>query len=402
MVPRPPEPLEVNALAIWPDAGSDPILLVTVDLLYPGPALRAAVERSADPLPPDRILLAASHTHRAPMTDATKLRLGLVDDSYLNWLENTVDDLVSEVLNQHDAVPVTLRAGSGLAGHSINRRRRRLVEIGRDRVRVNVTRLAPNPQGVTDESVILATLFDLSGRPVAHLWNYACHPVSHPDPYGYSSHYISVVREALRKRFDCSSTPVLFFQGFSGNTRPRASIGIPDRKDFVRGFLGGPSFQAKMRPADYKRWSGSLAECVLAVLDASYMLSNNPIATRRLSVPGSLIAEGIPYPVTFQAISLGLNLAFVAVSAEVVAEYAEHVRALSPTALTMCIGCTDHTYGYLPTRQMFAEGGYEVEEFCSFFGLTRLLPGIEDVTCASLASLFDDVDPLVSRAGSSL
>src|SRR5664279_2436687 len=68
-------PLEGNIVAIV-GSNNRPVVLVSVDLLYPGRALRGYLEAALPNLSPDQLFLAASHTHQAPMTDDTKPMLG--------------------------------------------------------------------------------------------------------------------------------------------------------------------------------------------------------------------------------------------------------------------------------------------------------------------------------------
>ena len=69
----------------------------------------------------------------------------------------------------------------------------------------------------------------------------------------------------------------------------------------------------------------------------------------------------------FQQLTLGQDIAIVAVSAEAV----QGVAALIPDSvpIQIPIGYTDHTYGYLPTNRILQEGGYEADEFRNAFSL---------------------------------
>src|SRR5690606_9733626 len=130
-------------------------------------------------LPPERIFIAASHTHRAPMTDDTKPKLGLPDGEYMEWVAGELNEAVARVLHSQDAVDVEMRVGTGTADHSINRRLRKRVAVGR-RLRINQVVMAPNPSGETDESLGVIALVNRDEAPVALIWNYACHPVGYP------------------------------------------------------------------------------------------------------------------------------------------------------------------------------------------------------------------------------
>ena len=63
--------IEANLLLLRESDGAHPILLVSLDLLYPGGRVRDAIVDSSG-MPEECVIVAASHTHRAPMTDDTK------------------------------------------------------------------------------------------------------------------------------------------------------------------------------------------------------------------------------------------------------------------------------------------------------------------------------------------
>ncbi len=382
----PQEPLEANLLALWACDDDDPVLLVTLDLLYPGPAVRDAVESAASPLPPERIVVAASHTHRAPMTDAGKPLLGAADDAYLAWLAEKLSHAVREVLNVTRMQDARLAVGAAEASHSVNRRRRLRLFVGFP-PRRNVVERMPNPGGPVDENVIVATIDDGSGKPLARLWNYACHPVAHPDPSSYSSHYIHEVRTRMRDITGDDRLPVLFFQGFSGDTRPTASIGVRGWRSWPRRLLSGPQFRDVMRRKRYRDWSRSLADRVLAAVVAGRAVDAREFASRRLTRPGREFADGTRGDVSFQAIRFSDDFMLVGVSGEPVCEYAPFVRDLTGAQHTICAGCIDDVFGYIPTAQMVAEGGYESAGFCHEFGLRSIAADVEENTRSAFRAL---------------
>lgn len=369
------EPLEANLLALWPDGDDEPILLVTLDLLYAGIEIRHAVELAASPLPHHRVVVAASHTHRAPMTDTGKPRLGVADASYLDWLTTILADHVKLVLDEKGASASTLRIGTTQASHSINRRQLARWAVEGRRLRRNVLLAAPNRHGSVDETVVLAEIQDENSRPVAMFWNYACHPVAHPDALRYSSHYAHHVREALRAASTNQALPVLFFQGFSGDTRPRGSVRTTGWKNWIRRLVSGPRFH-NMTPARYSMWVSSLAKKVASIeLETSDVAST--IVTHRLLRAGNEFAEGQSRTVSFQMIRFSDEFCMVGMSGEVMSEYAAFARQLMGAQYTMCVGCLDDVLGYIPTARMLREGGYEGGDFVHAFGLQSVSPEIE-------------------------
>lgn len=386
----PSEPLEANLLVLWPGPDDEPILLVTLDLLYPGPAIREAVELAAFPVPPERVVVAASHTHRAPMTDEGKPLLGATDSEYLAWLTAEVARHVKKLLEPGQAWESRLRVGATQASHSINRRQLARWSIEGKRLHRNVVLAAPNRTGSVDETVIVAAVHDATGSPLAMLWNYACHPVAHPDPHAYSSHYIHHVRMALRELPGAHEVPVLFFQGFSGDTRPRASVRTKGWKSWIKHVVSGPRFRT-MTPKRYLAWASSLAEEVASV-DLVESDIGPSVEARRLLQPGNEFAEGLHAPVAFQTIRFSSNFILVGMSGEAVSEYAPFVRRQTGAEFTMCVGCLDDVFGYVPTARMLTEGGYEGADFVHKFALRSVAPEIETNTKHAFQTLLEPTE----------
>lgn len=375
------EPLEANLLAIWANTNSQPVLLVTLDLLYAGKEIRTAVENAAHKLPQENIIVAASHTHRAPMTDTTKPRLGRADPSYIKWLTNKLAHAVREVLSLAKAENISLHAGINTASHSINRRRFARLALRR-KIQRNVYVSGPNIEGPRDETVTVVTINDAQGRPIAILWNYSCHPVAHPDSNTYSSHYPHWTRDAYRTKRNNPRLPVLFFQGFSGDTRPNASIGIPDGKGLIRRIFSGPQFRDMTRRR-YRNWATSLAEKVCSTPTFSIANHNPAITCNRIARPGKEFADGLNRAVAFHTVKIGSELTIVAVSAEAVTAYAHYVRSRTKSKYTICAGCVDDVYGYMPTEEMVRQGGYESAGFTHNFALGHVPASVESSALAA-------------------
>lgn len=378
------EPLEANALALWGSEDEHPVLFLSLDLLYVGAELRAAAELVAGDLPKDRMLLFASHTHQAPMADSSKPKLGEPDGEYMQWIKSSLADLIGYVLNPQHAEEAHISVGSGEAKHSINRRRKKLFFLAR-RPKFNFVAAAPNPRGMTDEMVSVINVQAGGGKLIASIWNYACHPVAHPEPRKYSSHFPHQVRLALRRPAS-SATPVLFMQGFSGNTRPNASVGARTLKERARRLVSGPLFDA-MSKTSYDEWVHTLASLVSQVSLSATNITAETISTIRTTQPGFKFADELQEGVSFHSVLIGKDICIVGVGGEVVAEYAPWVRERTQSRFTLCVGCVDVVFGYIPTKRMLDEGGYESHGFCRSFGIRALHPEIEATTRAGFEAV---------------
>lgn len=384
------EPLEANVAVISDASMTSPIVLVTVDLLYPGVALRSALESALAEIPPSHIWIAASHTHRAPMSSTMKDGLGAFHASYVETIVSLLVPTVRRLLASA-MEPVHGVVAERQLAHSVNRRRPgfRVSKRGPRRLML----LGPNPSGPKDETATLLVFRSASGDVRCVIWNYACHPVGHFSAALVSAHYPHVVRQALRSRLGSDDIPVLFLQGFSGDTRPSATAIAPRLRRWTRLLLKGNGF-ADMTRDEYKKWTEELADVVSSATAGGASLDDGDLKVAHRSVPLQQIVLGPSSTTDFEvrALRLGHSLTILGANAEVVSEYAIRLRQRSRSASIMLAGCLDDTYGYLPTARMVAEGGYEGGGFCASFGLEAVNPDCEAVAMDAFLSALDDVE----------
>ena len=377
------DPLEANLLLIRRQKDDVPILLVTIDLLYVGRLIREVI-LNASQLPSENVIIAASHTHRAPMTDDTKPKLGVPDSDFLDSLSATltgaVQDLISRPMEKS-----TLNVSSVNARFSINRRRRKPLVIARQ-PRINAVVNAPNPDGATDDTLTSISIRRLDGSAIAVIWNYACHPVAGPIRKAISAHYPGFARVAVRGREADQDLPVLFLQGFSGNTRPSASVSVHSFRRRLRQLISGPLFE-NMTSSSYEEWSTNLAKSVENCIDRERPVSADYLSAARVELNGELFYKPGSRPVTFSRIDLGKSITIIGMSGEVVAEYAPRLRSYFNDRNVCCVGCLDDTFGYVPTGKIVREGGYEAGGFCDAFGLEQVNPSIERSVMSGFAKL---------------
>lgn len=382
--------IEMNVLAVWAAEEPQPLLFVTLDLLYPGQRIREAVEDAAPSVPADRIVVAASHTHRAPMTDPSKPALGNPDEEYMQWVTGVITETVRTVLLS-PRQPVSISVGDTSAAHSINRRLRKRVVVAR-RPRLNDIVNAPNPEGPTDEQLTALIVRDAVGKPLALVWNYSCHPVGGPVRNAVSSHYPGVVRETVRGALDAPALPVLFFQGFSGDVRPNASTKVHSLRRRMRQLISGRLFE-DMTWADYGEWCRGLSSALLGALDEMTTVGAPALTGRRLLVPVDRIVKGRAVGVmSFGRLEIGDLVTVYTASGELVVDYALRARRTATSRFVLCVGCVDDVVGYIPSRRVQAEGGYEGGGFARAFGLEGLQDDVQEVVVGAFRALDETGD----------
>lgn len=391
---RPPlsevaERLEANLVVLRGDSGSEPMVIISLDLLYPGRILRSALESALPELRPEQIFLAATHTHQAPMTDDTKVLLGDPDDKYMDLLALDLSRELRRLLLSEETQIGEFSTAGVSARHSINRRFRRRVTLARRspshwwgppvRLAFNSYLLAPNPHGVTDELITVLISRSPAGRAQFVIWNYACHPVGFPDKDKVAADYPHDVRDILRTTLGVADLPVLFLQGFSGNTRPSASVSkTSGLSEWTRRMLFGPCFTTMTWNA-HTTWARELGELVADGCAHALPLDEPVVSSRRSLIATSSVVAGAPEPwVSFHSIRFGSEFSIVGASAELVAEFSPMIRAMAGSEQVMCVGCLDHPFGYAPTSRIRAQGGYEGGDYCSMFSLGPLAENVEE------------------------
>ena len=372
------DPIEANVLVLGQDKAT--LLLISFDLLYVGDRLRRAIEsRLQGIIAPDRIFLAASHTHRGPMLDDGMPGLGSFSYTAFQTVVEIIGDVIVQLLRT-PAREVSVDVSYGDHSAGVNRRLRRFVTVNRSGVRFNTVSMAPNPSGPNDTSIRRLRFLDATGAPIAEIWSSALHPTAFPFRDRISADFPGHVRRAIRSRTN-AKLPVLFFQGFSGDIRPRT----PTNGLGFRRLLQGRRF-ADFSLVEYDEWVSQLAT---DVLDARWKtLEGEGVASVRLPVDRDSFVIGGPPPVEgwLHALRLG-DLAILGVPSEVVTEYSSSLVPVPPITDIWGVGCIDQVWGYAPTEKMLAEGGYESRGFCPYFGVKSVSPRVERELRANLRTM---------------
>jgi len=353
--------LEANVLLIR--GASSRVAIVSTDLLYPGETLRAQlVENLGLAAKGEELFFCASHTHYAPMTAPSMPRLGIVDLEYVQYVATQITALIKSIEHQGEACVCTYHEGR--ADHSMNRRL----------VRLRMTRsglawssgFGPNPNGDRDESVRILKFSKPGGKPSAVIWNYACHPTDFPDFLQVSAEYPGIVRSRLRS--ELGDIPILFLQGFSGDVRPPFSGRSAGIAGFARRVLVGPQFRQPLR-SEWEEWSNSLAELVASFArSAPPSLQINSLMLKRVEVPENEFAAGGSgnKSLVWHLIDCG-GFRIVGINAEPVVKYRRLLEESLAGEPLLTVGCLDQPVCYLPSDNMIAERGYEVEGFRTLF-----------------------------------
>jgi hypothetical protein len=343
-------------------------------------------------LPREDVVLFASHNHAGPTPvdpvsyrddDGNRSRGKDFENNvaYTIDLENKIVQLVGEAIGKMR--PVSLHYGIGRAHFALNRREPTAQGI----------KLGKNPAGPIDESVPILEVQGDGGKPLAIVFGYACHNTTlRPDMMQIAADFAGFAQDRIEADFP--GALALFVTGCAGDADPhpfgtlkmaeehgqelgQAVKFVVDRPSWMRNLSGplrtayaeatihfaGPTDRAsyERRLADSNRGRQAHAKRMIELLD-----KGRPI-----------VKEYPNYSV--QAFALGDQLTLLALSGEVVVDYAVRLqRELGGEDRTLWVAAyANDVIGYIPSVRVLKEGGYEGGE--SFYGSTWPTPFADDI-----------------------
>ncbi|MFW6125253.1 MAG: neutral/alkaline non-lysosomal ceramidase N-terminal domain-containing protein [Pirellulales bacterium] len=358
--------LYAKALALEDGRGTR-LVIVTMDLIGVPRLLRDRLEAAAEEqfgLPAAALLVNASHTHCGPELRADKAALyGLGETrarqarEYLAALEKKLARLIGEALDS--MAPARLAYTHARAGFAMNRR------LITERGVLN----RPNPDGPVDHDVPVLAVEAPDGKLRAVLFGYACHNTT-LSFYQFCGDYAGYAQQFVEEAHP--GTTALFLAGCGGdqNPQPRRTLELAKQHgralaNAVEAALLAPAVRPITGPL-----RAALEEVTLHFAAApareellEWRDSDDRIARRRgellleeLEANGSLRTT-YPYPV--QVVQFGDELTLVALAGEVVVDYSLRLKRELGGPAVWVAGYSNDVFGYLASRRVLEEGGYE-------------------------------------------
>lgn len=397
--------LYAKALALE-DGGGRRLVVVTVDVCMIPMELRKAMEEEVARqfgLPPESLLLNASHTHAGPETRPKRVVLyGFSPkqiaevERYVAWLQERLVEVIGKALE--NLAPAELSYCQDRATFARNRRLK--TEKG--------YRMAINPDGVVDHDVPVLLVKAPGGKLRAVLFGYACHAT------------------ACSSRTTCGDYP-----GFAQRAVEAAQPGA------VGMFLAGCG--ADQRPAmsgsvEAARQCGQeLAEAVLRAIEGTATPVRGPLRAALEVVPiefdtppsreellrQTKTLNGIPrrraealleqldetgtlpttYPYHVHVVRFGDDLILVALAWEVVVDYSLRLKKELAGPKVWVAGYSNEMFNYLSSLRVLTEGGYEAGG--SILGYTRaparLAPSVEGIVVGKVKELAERTETSPDR-----
>ena len=368
-------PLHAKALALRHGRGR--VVLVTADLLGVTARLTervASAVRRLHGVERADILFNASHTHCGPVVDeqlsvAYDLTPAQWDDIrvYTARLEDTLVTLVGEALAR--LKPTRVGYGRGEASFAANRR------------------VAFTPVGPVDHAVRVLRV-DAPGRePLAIVFGYACHNTTLQDTFvQYHGDYAGVAQAVLEARHPGTTALFVAGCGADANPKPRGTIELVQSHgaalaDAVERVLPATASVTHAVRTAYdtvelpfagdevrERWYKALD------IDPVYLRRHAALMAAAIARDGRLPASQAD-PV--QVWTFGPDLTLVALGGEVVVDYALRLARELPGRQLWVAGYSNDVFGYVPSRRVLREGGYEGGDAMIYYG--RPGPFTEDV-----------------------
>jgi neutral ceramidase len=379
-------PLAAKALALA-DASGTRVVFVTCDIIgFRRPFTDRVTERvkAKYGLPRENVVLFASHTHAGP--SLAEPSANVPDDlrnnvEYTRDLENKLVDLVGSALSRLE--PASLTYGVGRAHFALNRREPtpRGIKLGK------------YPAGPTDESVSILCVRGSEGKPLAILFGYACHNTTlRPDMMKIDADYAGYAQDRIEA--DNPGAVAMFVTGCAGDADPHPFGKVEMAREHgeelgsaVKFVLDHPNWSTPLngglRPAFVEttiHFGGPTDRAAYEKWLNDANSGRRRHATRIIEAmdKGQPIRSEYPH-YSVHAFALGDGLTLVALSGEVVVDYAIRLqRELGGEGRALWVAAyADDVIGYIPSVRVLKEGGYEAGE--AFFGSTWPTPLAEDI-----------------------
>jgi hypothetical protein len=363
--------LYARALALEDDSGQR-FVIASIDLVAVTPAITepvAETARARHGLARGQLLFTATHTHYGPEFRSDKALFFGIPPEYAARLPDVADRIIAALTSAIDRAlgrlePVRLFARKANAGFAHNRRRHGVVGG------------QPSNEDVVDHDVPVLECVDASARRNAIVFGYACHNTTiPPDDRRYCGDWAGFACQQLEAASPGATALFIPGAGADQDPEPRGSVELSHRygqqlAGAVRRAFDAPG-TVIVGPIRSQYDHVPLALEPVTPDALSKMLDSDDPPQRvkarfvldQLDRGEQLITS---YAAPIQVVRFGNELLLIALSGEPVVDWAHHWKhdlsglrlAGRPPQIWLAGYCHD-MFGYVPTRRVQAEGGYE-------------------------------------------
>lgn len=323
--------LFAKALAIE-DGDGKRVLFLTMDLIGVIEQLRTDVEKQVVEkfkLPPESLVMNASHTHCGPAYGNDEAR------DYYDSLVTKLVKISGEALD--GLKPANLSYSKAKCGFAMNRRTP--TEDG--------FRNHPNPDGVVDHTVPVLSVRDAEGELQAVLFGYSCHNTT----MGFRKwlgDYAGFAQQYFER--DHPGVTALFMNGCSGdqNPYPRSMLFFAHKHGRSLATAVEAAIETNQRAIFHQHPLQGKLQTTLERVELEFTEESG--------------REPFQYPV--QIVQFGGDLSMVTLGNEVVVDYSLRLKKEldQPEGPAIWVsGYTNVYSGYVPSKRVLLEGGYEAK-----------------------------------------
>ena len=388
--------LYAKALALE-DAKGTRLVIVTLDLIGIPRALRDGLDGEAGrrfALPPEGLLLNASHTHCGPELRMSKASLYDIPPerveqtgAYCEGLKEKLLGLVGEALENLE--PAALGYTHARAGFAMNRR------LPTERGFQN----RPYPDGPVDHDVPVLRVDGPDGGLRAVVFGYACHSTT-LGFYQFCGDYPGFAQRFVEEAHPGATA--LFMAGCGGdqNPQPRGTLELAEQHgralaNGVEAALSAASrtIRGPLNPA-LEEVTLEFAEPPSRETLEQQAQSKNKYEKRHAEVLLDELAQDgkirTTYPLPVHVVRFGNDLTLVALAGEVVVDYSLRLKAELGEGPVWVAGYSNDVFGYLPSLRVLREGGYEGGDAMRYGTLPGpFAPTVEDLVVGKVKELFE-------------
>lgn len=313
-----------------------------------------------------QVMITFSHNHCGP-----RLGLDLVDyypieaeqvklvDEYTDLMVRKMADMIGESIT--NLAPASLKMGEGHATFAVNRRNNKEAEVP------SIIAKGEPLKGPVDHTVPVMTVTDKDNKPMAILFGYACHPTT-LNFTKWCGDYPGFAQILIEKNHPGALAMFVNTCGGDQNPLPRRQVELCEKygkmlADGVEEALKKPlktiqpglktSFELIELP--YEKII-TRPELEVATRDANAVRKRWAERMIKKLDAGEKFATSYPYPL--HAWKLGNEMLMIGMGAETVVDYALRFKAEFGKGTWVC-GYVDDMIAYIPSRRVWAEGGYE-------------------------------------------
>ncbi|HUT95849.1 MAG TPA: neutral/alkaline non-lysosomal ceramidase N-terminal domain-containing protein [Thermoguttaceae bacterium] len=387
--------LYAKALALEDPQGTR-LVIVTLDLVGVRRPLRDWLETEVAKrckLPPEGLLLNASHTHCGPELRASKAALYDLEPDRVEQAEQYCEALRAKLLGLVEQAvgnlaPARLSYTHARAGFAMNRR------LPTEQGFQN----RPNPDGRVDHDVPVLRVDGPDDKLVAVLFGYACHATT-LGFFQFCGDYPGFAQAYLEEAHP--GTMALFVAGCGGDQNPQPRRTLELAEQHGRALANGVEAALVSRPRPVRGpIRAALEEVTLEFAEPpsredlqkqaesknKYEHRHAEALLRELEENGRIRTT---YPYLVQIVRFGDDLTLVALAGEVVVDYSLRLKSELAGAPVWVAGYSNDVFGYLPTLKVLEEGGYEGGDAMRYTTLPGpFAPSVETLVVDKVHELF--------------